>query len=54
MKRWNVVPACAVAILVDVAVTISAQTGGRRDFDAEYRAAVQGAKDAAGCFERFT
>src|SRR4030095_1377575 len=29
-------------------IAVAAQSGGKRDFDAEYRAAVQGAKDAAG------
>ncbi len=38
----------AVAMLAGLTVTLLAQAQGRRDFDAEYRAAVQGAKDAAG------
>jgi metallo-beta-lactamase class B len=38
----------AAAILVGLVVSLGAQAPGRRDFDAEYRAAVQGAKDAAG------
>jgi metallo-beta-lactamase class B len=38
----------AVAMLAGLTVGVLAQAQGRRDFDAEYRAAVQGAKDAAG------
>ena len=35
-------------IVMALAVSLSAQAPGKRDFDAEYRAAVQSAKDAAG------
>jgi metallo-beta-lactamase class B len=38
----------AAATLVGLTVSLGAQAPARRDFDAEYRAAVQGAKDAAG------
>jgi metallo-beta-lactamase class B len=38
----------AAATLVALTLNLDAQTPARRDFDAEYRAAVQGAKDAAG------
>ena len=46
-SRWMLASATA-AIAFAIVVSVSAQTGGRRDFDAEYRAAVQAAKDAAG------
>jgi len=48
MKSRHVVSVGAVAMVFGLAVGISAQAPGRRDFDAEYRAAVQSAKDAAG------
>jgi len=38
----------ALALAVAATLIVSAQSPGKRDFDAEYRAAVQGAKDAAG------
>ena len=38
----------AAATLVGLTVNLAGQAPARRDFDAEYRAAVQGAKDAAG------
>ncbi|HEY3158122.1 MAG TPA: MBL fold metallo-hydrolase [Vicinamibacterales bacterium] len=38
----------AMVVGATVTLALAAQTPARRDFDAEYRAAVQGAKDAAG------
>jgi len=38
----------AAALASTLTIAVAAQSGGRRDFDAEYRAAVQTAKDAAG------
>ena len=48
MKSRAIVSCCAASIVAGLIVSLSAQTGGRRDFDAEYRTAVQAAKDAAG------
>src|ERR1044072_4356585 len=39
--------ACGIAIACTTAGAVFAQAPARRDFDAEYRAAVQAAKDAA-------
>ena len=48
MKLRHVIVIGASAMLVGLTVSLGAQAPARRDFDAEYRAAVQGAKDAAG------
>jgi metallo-beta-lactamase class B len=48
MKSQGIVWTGVAALLVAVAVSAGAQSAGKRDFDAEYRAAVQAAKDAAG------
>ena len=48
MNARMLVSAAAVALVGGLAVAIGAQTAVKRDFDAEYRTAVQGAKDAAG------
>src|SRR5215208_334266 len=48
MKSGPLVWCGAAAMAIVVSVTVLSQTAGRRDFDAEYRAAVQAAKDAAG------
>ena len=47
MTSRAIVSYAAAAIVAGLIVSVSAQTGGRRDFDAEYRTAVQAAKDAA-------
>lgn len=38
----------AAALASTLTIAVAAQSGGKRDFDAEYRTAVQTAKDAAG------
>jgi len=48
MSSKHIQVAAALAIACGATLTLLAQAPGRRDFDAEYRAAVQGAKDAAG------
>src|SRR4029450_4540245 len=48
MKSRPIVSCGAAVVVAGLIVSLSAQTGGRRDFDAEYRTAVQTAKDAAG------
>jgi len=48
MESRMFVPAGVTAIVFGLAISLVAQTPARRDFDAEYRAAVQGAKEAAG------
>ena len=48
MKSQGIVWSVAAALALAVAVSAGAQSAGKRDFDAEYRAAVQAAKDAAG------
>ena len=48
MRSGPIVSCGTAAIAVGLMVSLSAQTGGRRDFDTEYRNAVQAAKDAAG------
>jgi metallo-beta-lactamase class B len=47
--RWRgFAVGCAGAVACALAVSAGAQSAGKRNFDAEYRAAVQAAKDAAG------
>src|SRR4029434_2175591 len=48
MTSRAIVSWCAAAIVAGSIVSLAAQTATRRDFDAEYRTAVQTAKDAAG------
>src|SRR5258705_3374359 len=48
MTSPHIVRAGILAAACAVAVGVFAQTPGKRDFDAEYRAAVQSAKEAAG------
>src|SRR5438132_6458003 len=48
MRARKIVSGGAAALVVGLAVTLAAQTPAKQDFDAEYRAAVQGAKNAAG------
>jgi metallo-beta-lactamase class B len=48
MRMRKIVSAGVVTIVFGLAVASLAQAPARRDFDAEYRAAVQSAKDAAG------
>lgn len=48
MKSQRIAWSGVAALVVAAVVSAAAQSAGKRDFDAEYRAAVQAAKDAAG------
>src|SRR5437867_4639842 len=48
MKLQHLILIGAATMIVGVTASVGGQSGAKRDFDAEYRAAVQSAKDAAG------
>jgi metallo-beta-lactamase class B len=46
--NWRITVSAGVGLLLGLVISLGAQTPVKRDFDAEYRTAVQAAKDAAG------